>query len=297
MSRAVSISTGKPYTLRRVCRVWEMARSTTYHQLGQPEKRQKQRPGPKGPYTDSALVEHIRAVIEESSFHGEGHRKVWARLRIKGVRTSRQRVLRLMRENKLLAPQRSSFHPGPKNHDGTIIPDNVHEMWGTDMTKAFTRKDGWASVFGAVDHFSAACVGVHGAKPGTRFEALEPVRQGVRENLGAFAEDAAIGITMRHDCGSQYVSEDFQDELKFLGFKASPAFVRSPECNGCIERFFRTLKENLLWVRDFEDIEDLNRALQEFKERYNGNWLIERHNHKTPNQVIERDLTSLAEAA
>jgi len=297
MSRAVSISTRKPYTLRRVCRVWETARSTMYHQLGQPEQRQKQRPGPKGPYSDSALLEYIRTVIEESSFHGEGHRKVWARLRMRGVHTSRRRVLRLMGENKLLASQRFSSHPGPKNHDGTIIPDNIHEMWGTDMTKAFTKRDGWVSVFGAVDHFSAACMGVHGAKPGTRFEALEPVRQGVRENLGAFAEDAAIGITMRHDCGSQYVSEDFQDELKFLGFKPSPAFVRSPECNGCIERFFRTLKENLLWVQEFEDIENLNRALQEFKERYNSEWLIVRHNYMTPNQVIEQDLTSLAEAA
>lgn len=296
MSRVVSISTGKAYTLRRVCRVWERARSTTYHQLGQPEQQQKQRPGPKGPCSDSELVGHIRVVITESSFHGEGYRKVWARLRMKHVLSSRRRVLRLMRENHLQAPQRSSSHPGPKNHNGTIIPDNVHEMWGTDMTQAFTHKDGWVSVFGAVDHFSAACMGVHGAKPGTRFEALEPVRQGIRENLGTFAEDVALGITMRHDCGSQYISKDFQDELKFLGFKPSPAFVRSPECNGCIERFFRTLKENLLWVRDFEDIEDLNQALQEFKERYNREWLIVRHNCKTPNQVIEQDLTSLAEA-
>ena len=218
MSRVVSVSTGKPYTLSRVCRVWERARSTTYRQLGQPEQQPKQRPGPKGPCSDSELVGHIREVITESSFHGEGYRKVWARLRMKHVHSSRRRVLRLMRENHLQAPQRSSSHPGPKNHDGTIIPDNVHEMWGTDMTQAFTRKDGWVSVFGAVDHFSAACMGVHGAKPSTRFEALEPVRQGVRENLGSFAEDVALGITMRHDCGSQYVSGDFQDELKFLSF-------------------------------------------------------------------------------
>ena len=297
MSRTVSISTGKPYTLRRVCRVWAVARSTTYHQLGQPEQKQKQRPGPKGPYPDSELLGHIRAVITQSSFHGEGYRKVWARLRMNDVCSSQRRILRLMRENELLAPQRSSSHPGPKHHDGTIIPDNVHEMWGTDMTKAFTRRDGWVSVFGAVDHFSATCVGVHGAKPGTRFEALEPVRQGIRENLGAFAEDVALGITMRHDCGSQYISGDFQDELKFLGFKPSPAFVRSPECNGCIERFFRTLKENLLWVREFEDIEDLNRALQDFKKQYNNEWLIGRHNYRTPNQVLEQHVTSLAEAA
>ncbi len=47
---------------------------------------------------------------------------------------------------------------------------------------------------------------------------------------------------------------------------SSPAFVRQPEGNGCIERFFRTLKEQLLWVRHFTDVEDLQQALRTFKE-------------------------------
>jgi HTH-like domain len=53
---------------------------------------------------DAALLEHIRAVLAASPFHGEGHRKVWARLRTAGIRTSGRRVLRLMREYNLLAP-------------------------------------------------------------------------------------------------------------------------------------------------------------------------------------------------
>ena len=38
--------------------------------------------------------------------------------------------------------------------------------------------------------------------------------------------------------------------------------------NGCIERFFRTLKEQLLWVRRFADLEELRTALFEFRDRY-----------------------------
>jgi putative transposase len=45
------------------------------------------------------------------------------------------------------------------------------------------------------------------------------------------------------------MSDDFQAEIAFLGIASSPAFVREPEGNGCIERFFRTLKEQLLWVK------------------------------------------------
>ncbi len=48
---------------------------------------------------------------------------------------------------------------------------------------------------------------------------------------------------MRHDHGSVYMSDDFQKEVRFLGIESSPAFVMQPEGNGCIERFFRTLKE------------------------------------------------------
>jgi len=53
-------------------------------------------------------------------------------------------------------------------------------------------------------------------------------------------------VGRRHDHGSQYVADDFQDEIKFLGMTASPSFVREPQGNGCAERFIRTLKENLL---------------------------------------------------
>ena len=73
-------------------------------------------------------------MITDSPFYGEGYRKVWARLRYKGIRTSKARVLRLMRENGLCARPCQGAAPGPRAHDGTIIPDTIDEMWGTDMT-------------------------------------------------------------------------------------------------------------------------------------------------------------------
>ena len=61
--------------------------------------------------------------------------------------------------------------------------------------------------------------------------------------------------------------------------------MREPEGNGVAERFIRTLKEQLLWVRTFDTVEELRLALLEFKERYNRQWLCERHGHHTPAQV------------
>ena len=285
MSQTCSPSTQQRYGLARVCRVWEIARSTVYLSQARPAAPSPRKRGPKPRWSDEALLEKIRAVLTTAPFVGEGHRKVWARLRWHGVRTSKARVLRLMREAHLLAPTRVGRPRGPQAHDGTITTETPDQMWGMDATSCLTRRDGHATVFVVVDHCAAECIGVHAAKPGTRFEAVEPLRQGVRAIYGGYEEGLATGLQARHDHGSQYVSDYFQDELKFLGITSSPAFVREPEGNGVAERFIRTLKEQLLWVRTFETVEELRVALLEFKERYNREWLCERHRHQTPAAV------------
>jgi putative transposase len=294
MSGVISPVTGKPYGLAAVCRVWRLARSGVYrHQSTTPAR---QRRGPLGAMSDDALTTEIRGVLAASPFYGEGHRKVWARLRYAGTRTSLRRVLRLMRQNNLLAPSRVGSPRGPRNHDGTIIPDTVGAMWGTDLTTTITG-EGQAAVFVAVDHCSAECVGIHAHPQATRFQALEPIRQGVRQHFGGFAKAIARGLAVRHDHGSQYMAHHFQTEIAFLGIESSPAFVRAPEGNGCAERFIRTLKENLLWVRTFATIEELRRALLAFRETYNTNWLIERHGFLTPAQFRQKQRKTAAVAA
>jgi putative transposase len=296
MSEAVSPVSGRQYGLAVVCRVWRIPRSKVYRHQAPPSPAQLRRRGPAGPMPDPALLEAIRGVLADSPFHGEGHRKVWARLRYRGIRTSRRRVLRLMRENGLLAPSRTGPPRGPKTHDGAIIPDTVDKMWGADLTATWTG-EGPAAVFIAVDHCSAECVGIHAAARATRFEALEPIRQGVRQHFGGFAKDIAKGLAVRHDHGSQYLSDHFQKELAFLGVESSPAFVRAPEGNGCAERFIRTLKENLLWVQTFATIEQLRQALLAFRETYNSTWLIERHGFVSPADYRRQQLQQTAKAA
>jgi transposase InsO family protein len=296
MSRTASPSSGKLYGIATVCRIWRVARATVYRHRAPARPAPPRRPGPAGLIADADLMEEICQVLQHSPFHGEGHRKVWARLRVAGIRTSKRRVLRLMRANALLAPSRTGSPRGPRAHDGTITPDAVDVMWGTDLTTTVTGQ-GQVAVFVAVDHHSAECVGIHAALRATRFEALEPLRQGVRRHFGAFAKDIARGLALRHDHGSQYMSDDFQKELRFLGITSSPAFVRAPEGNGCAERFIRTLKENLLWVRSFDSVEDLRVALLEFRETYNTTWLIERHGFRPPAAIRNEQLQPAAMAA
>ena len=146
---------------------------------------------------------------------------------------------RVMGENGLLAPHRVGRNQ-EKTHDGTIVTDKVNEMWGTDMSQTFTLEEGRAYVFVAVEHANSEIIGIHAARSANRFEALEPVRQGVHRCFGSIAPGVARGLKLRHDHGSNYMSGDFQDEIKCLGIEASPSFVREPEGNGVAERFIRT---------------------------------------------------------
>ena len=109
MSQAISPGTGRTYGLARVARVWGRSRATIYRHRAAASGAASAIPmrrGPVGACSDAALLEHIRAEILGSRLHGEGYRKIWARLRHAGIRTSARRVRRLMGQHGLLAPHR-----------------------------------------------------------------------------------------------------------------------------------------------------------------------------------------------
>ena len=82
-----------------------------------------------------------------------------------------------------------------------------------------------------------------------------------------------------------------------FGFPTEPSTPRGEAHNSCAERFIRTLKENLLWVRTFDTVEELRQALFEFRETYNATWLIERHGFRPPSAVRQDQLSTAALAA
>ena len=286
MSRSTSPTANKPYGLARVCRVWRIPRATACRHrsaIDAPPPSNAKR-GPKSVLSDQQILEAIRTVLEQPDFLGEGYRKIWARLRHQlGIRTASRRVLRIMREHDLLAPTRAGVPRGPVEHDGTIVTERPDQMWAIDATGCLTA-EGNAAVFVVIDHCTGECLGAHAARRGTRFEAIECLRQAIWATKGHYEVGIAAGTSLRHDHGSQFISNAFQDELKTVGIESSPSFVRQPEGNGCVERFIRTLKEQLLWIRPFDSIEQLNAALREFAQRFNERWILGRLGYRTPAQ-------------
>lgn len=118
----------------------------------------------------------------------------------------------------------------------------------------------------------------------------------MRHRFGAFGRDVARGLTLRHDHGSQFISGDFQNEIRLLGITASPSYVREPQGNGIAERFVRILKENLLWVRRFRTVRSCDRPCWPSRKPTTpaGGWA---GTATTPAQVRARQRAAMAKAA
>ena len=288
MSAATSPGTGLAYGLQRVCAAWGFARSSFYamksRQQATAERPPAKRRGPKPSISDEALLVAIEADLEASPWEGEGHRKVWARLRVcRGIRVSRKRVLRVMRENNLLSPHRCRRRGG-NPHVGEIIThapnlvghgrrSGVHggRRLGLDIHRhrALERRVR-----------RLACV-----------QARRPLRRPSADLHGACE---AVCLDLRRcgagamDHGSQYLSDHFTNQIKFWGIQPSYAFVEQPQTNGVAERFNRTLKEQIIHGRIYRNIAELRNAVRGFVEQYNAQWIVEKNGYLSPAQARRR---------
>ncbi|MCA9814407.1 MAG: IS3 family transposase [Cyanobacteriota/Melainabacteria group bacterium] len=278
---------GRTFGVKPICELLAFPRSSVYEYL----KRQQEQIGAlkrgKLPIVpDQELLQAIKHDLDTSSFVGEGHRKVWARLRKKMV-VGRNRVLKIMRENNLLSPSRVRTRP-PSVHTACIATDAPNLMWGTDGSKFYTIEQGWCWIFAVIDHFNSEVLGWHVSKYGDRFEALEPLRQAVKVEYGRYEANIATSLKLRMDNGSVYTSGTFEDELEFLGIEASFTMPYSPESNGIAERYFRTLKEQVIWGSVFQNLQEAQEAISRFTELYNEEWLLQRLSYQSPREAKRR---------
>ncbi|MDP6779439.1 MAG: IS3 family transposase [Candidatus Latescibacteria bacterium] len=299
MASLTSPKTGRRYDVRMVCEMWDVPRSSYYawkERQGDRAERAEVTPlkkrGPRTEVSDERLLELIMQDLDESPFHGEGHRKVHHRIRRREC-IGKNRVLRLMRENHLLSPSRVP-QGEPNEHTGRITTDDPNVMWGTDGAKIFTLDDGWVWLFAVVDHWNAECLGWHVCKYGTRFEALQPLSMALQTEYGSVDAAVARGLVLRQDNGCQYRSEHFQNQLRFWGIATSWAFVEEPQTNGVAERFNRTIKEQAIHGRIFRNLEEVRSAVRDFVELYNAEWMIEKLGYLSPAQAREAYLHEVA---
>lgn len=293
----MSAETG--HRLGTVCRIAGVSRSAAFERVRREresgaERRPQRKRGPVGAMPDADLRAEIHRTIEDSPFNGEGHRKIWARLRRRGVRTSRKRVLRLMREDGVLAPTPQVRKRAARLHTGTITVEAPDTLWATDATEGWSEHDGRCAVFVIVDHGSGELF-FDAAHRMDRFAAADLLREVTSERFGSVEAAVAAGLALRYDGGPCFRSDHYQTEIDHLGIARSPAFHYEPETNGCAEKSIQTLKEQVLWIERFETFEALRTAVRDFGRLYNREWLLERHGYRTPIEAREMLLAARGE--
>jgi len=280
------VSEGLGAPLKTVCRVAGVSRSAACEQrrrrsASEEPARILRKRGPVGAMPDRELRGAIQDAIATSPFVGEGHRKIWARLRRRGIRTSRTRVLRLMREDGVLAPTPQVRKRAPRAHDGAITVSVPDTLWATDATEGWTAQDGRCAVFVIIDHASGE-LWFDAAPRMDRWAAADLLREVTGERFGSIEQAVAAGLALRYDGGPCFRSHHYQTEIDHLGIARSPAFHYEPETNGCAEKAIQALKEQVLWIERFETLDELRAAVRAFGALYNREWLLERHNYRTP---------------
>ena len=264
MSAATSPGTGLAYGLQRVCAAWGFARSSFYamksRQQASAERAPAKRRGPKPAVSDQALLVAIEADLEASPWEGEGHRKVWARLRV-------------CRGHPCF-PQAGA--PGDAREQPALAPSRAAAVAEIPMTVRSSPMPptscGARTAFGCsrwttagVGYSPPSSIGTPSASAGmcaseaTRFAALQPISMGLARLYDSTSAGAARGLALRMDHGSQYLSDHFTNQIKFWGIQPSYAFVAEPQTNGVAERFNRTLKEQIVHGRIYRNIEELRK--------------------------------------
>ena len=251
-----------------VCRVLGAPRSSIYARRARASG--CGRPGPATSISDTDVVELIRQVLEASPFAGEGYRKVRARLRREhGVQVSGKRVLRLLRREGLLAPQRVRGRRRPRPHDGTIIPDGAQPCAGAPTPP--WPGPGPTAGCGCLSAWTTTPPRPGPTWPRSATASPPSSRSMTRSSTaGAGWMPTSPAVWRCATTGDPNTARP-TSSARSPGWASADdaAFLGEPETNGCAERWIRTLKEQCLWAELHDTIDELRQAVTGFVDRYN----------------------------
>lgn len=258
-------------TVKQVCAVFGISRQAYYEAkrpTGQLEMKLPEAKPKKKPRWTSAtvLLEAILAIV--ATHAAWGVRKVWATLRRApyGLKASQKRVWALMKANGLTLAAGS-----PRTEEtrrGQVAVEQPNRLWGTDFTTVFTKQDGLVAVVPVIDCGCRSVLALDVTESQDAPAILACVRTALESQFGT-PENVPDGLDLRSDHGPQYTGADCQALCLEWGITHSLAPVGRPTGNALSERVIRTMKEECIWLRDWECAAELRAALEAWRREYN----------------------------
>ncbi len=243
----------------------------------------RRRPSVRVASRNEPVLGHIRAIKAEHPFWG--YRRVWAHLRyVDGLTVNKKRVLRLMQTHSLTVKRNVRLKARRTPSRSKPRPSRPNEWWGIDMTKVMTRRSGWVHLVVVVDWRTKKFVGHFAGRRCLSRHWLEALEGAVTRQF-PLTGSMEQGLSVMSDNGSQPTSVAFMRSCHHLGIRQAFTSYGNPKGNADTERAIRTMKEELLWLREWEDEHEVAQEVGRWVERFNEHYLHSTLGYRTPNQV------------
>ena len=208
---------------------------------------------------------------------------MWAYLRyVDGLVVNKKRVYRLMKEHNLTVLPNHKLKAKRLSNRRKPRPDRPNQWWGIDMTKVMTNS-GWVYIVIVLDWYSKKAVGHYSGVQAKTCHWLDALERGLNRQF----PDGVRGhnLHLMSDNGSQPTSLRFIKACSCLKVDQAFTSYNNPKGNADTERMMRTLKEELLWLREWSGTRELSKELDRWIEYYNDNYLHSALGYRPPNQA------------
>ncbi len=260
------------HTVKNICRVLHINRSQYYRQTclsgsqGQSDKEVVRSEHRKERREE--VLKKIRLIKSEHVFWG--YRRTRAYLQYKmGIHVSRKYVYRLMKDNDLLVNVQQ-YKAKRRPQRAKPIAERQNQIWGTDMTKFYIDTVGWLYFVIVIDWYTKKIVGWDLSLRCRTDQWLTALNQAVDEELLLGSRE--YGLMLISDNGSQPTSIKYENNCSSLEIKHITTSYSNPKGNADTERFFRTFKEEVVWINMFDKVEDAIKAVENFIIFYNNDY-------------------------
>jgi transposase InsO family protein len=233
---------------------------------------------------NSPVVERIKEIKAEHPFWG--YRRIWAHLKyVDEMEVNKKRVLRLLQKHDLLVKPdiklkaiRTPIRSKPK-------ADRPDQWWGIDMTKVMVNRFGWMYIVVVLDWYTKKIVGYYSGMQCRSNHWLEALDMAVNRQFPDGVREKQLHLMS--DNGSQPTSMGFMKACRDMGIDQAFTSYNNPKGNADTERVFRTMKEELLWLREWDSPFELADALGKWINYYNNQYLHSVLGYKTPSKYEE----------
>ena len=234
-------------------------------------------------------MDQIRDLKSNHPFWG--YRRIWAHLKyVQKLHVNQKRVYRLMKDHDLTVKPNLKLKALRTPQRSKPRPITVNQWWGIDMTKVLIQGFGWLYVMIVIDWYSKKVVGYNIDMQGTTRHWLSALNMAVNRQFPAGSRNH--GVHLMSDNGCQPTSISFMKTCSTLNVHQAFTSYNNPKGNADTERFMRTFKEELVWLKDWNNPLLFIKEARQWFEHYNHHYLHSSLGYKTPIDVETQTLNN-----